>query len=73
AISGLGVALAQGIYCAEALEDGLLVRPLAQMVELRQPYCLTIPERSARRDVVDAFRQWLIDECRRAVGSPALR
>ncbi|WP_421913762.1 LysR substrate-binding domain-containing protein [Mesorhizobium sp.] len=73
AISGLGVVLAQGIYCAEALEDGRLVRPVAQALELRQPYCLTIPERSARRDVVVAFRQWLTEECRRAVGSPALR
>lgn len=73
AISGLGVALAQGIYCAQALEYGRLVRPLPLALELRQPYCLTIPDRSARRDVVAAFRQWLIDECRRAVGSPALR
>ena len=73
AISGLGVALAQGIYCAEAMEDGRLVRPLGRALELRQPYCLTIPERSARRDVVEAFRDWLINECRRAVGSPALR
>lgn len=72
AISGLGVALAQGVYCAEALEDGRLVRPLAQALELRQPYCLTIPERSARRDVVAAFRQWLIEECVRTVKSPAL-
>lgn len=73
AISGLGVALAQGVYCAEAMEDGRLVRPRARALELRQPYCLTIPERSARRDVVAAFRDWLINECRRAVGSPALR
>ncbi|MER9300315.1 LysR substrate-binding domain-containing protein [Mesorhizobium sp. M0621] len=73
AISGLGVALAQGIYCAAALEDGRLVRPVARALELRRPYCLTIPERSARRDVVAAFRQWLIDECQRAVNSPALR
>jgi DNA-binding transcriptional LysR family regulator len=73
AISGLGVALAQGIYCAEALEDGKLVRPVARSLELRQTYCLTIPERSSRRDVVATFRQWLIEECRRAVGSPALR
>ncbi|RWB51437.1 LysR substrate-binding domain-containing protein [Mesorhizobium sp.] len=72
AISGLGVALAQGIYCARALEDGRLVRPAAGALELRQPYCLTIPERSARRDVVAAFREWLIEECRRAVRSPAL-
>ena len=71
-ISGLGVALAQGVYCAEALQDGRLVRPVTRALELRQPYCLTIPERSARRDVVAAFRQWLIEECVRAVKSPAL-
>lgn len=72
AISGLGVALTQGVFCAEAVEDGRLVRPVARALELRQPYCLTIPERSARRDVVLAFRGWLIEECRRSVGSPAL-
>jgi len=73
AISGLGVALAQGIYCAGALEDGRLVRPNVVSIALRQPYCLTIPERSARRDVVAAFRGWLIGECQRSVGSLALR
>lgn len=72
AISGLGVALAQGIYCATALEDGRLVRPLTRSIELRQPYCLTVPERSGRRDVVAAFREWLVEQCRRAVRSPAL-
>ncbi|TIW21984.1 MAG: transcriptional regulator, partial [Mesorhizobium sp.] len=36
------------------------------------PYCLTIPERSARRDIVGAFREWLVGECVRAVNSPAL-
>ncbi|WP_296744813.1 LysR substrate-binding domain-containing protein [Mesorhizobium sp.] len=72
AISGLGVALAQGVYCARALEDGRLVRPVSRSLELRQPYCLTIPERGARRDVVAAFRQWLIEECVRSVRSPAL-
>lgn len=71
-ISGLGVALAQGIYCARALEDGRLVRPLARSIELRQPYCLTIPARSGRRDVVAAFREWLLEQCRHAVRSPAL-
>src|SRR3569832_1658395 len=72
AISGLGMALAQGVYCAQALEDGRLVRPVARSLELRQPYCPTIPERGARRDIVAAFREWLIGECVRAVGSPAL-
>ncbi|TPL82162.1 LysR family transcriptional regulator [Mesorhizobium sp. B2-3-14] len=73
AISGLGVALAQGIYCAEAVEDGRLVRPAGGAIALRQPYCLTVPERSASRDVVAAFRDWLVNQCQRAVGSPALR
>lgn len=72
AISGLGMALAQGVYCAQALEAGRLVRPVARSLELRQPYCPTIPERGARRDIVAAFREWLIGECVRAVGSPAL-
>lgn len=67
------MALAQGIYCAEAVEDGRLVRPVAKAIALRQPYCLTIPQRSARRDVVAAFRDWLVDECQRVVSSPALR
>ncbi|WP_292235889.1 LysR substrate-binding domain-containing protein, partial [Mesorhizobium sp.] len=72
AMSGLGVALAQGIYCAQALENGRLMRPVARSLELRQPYCLTIPERSAKRDVVAVFREWLIEECLRAIRSPAL-
>ncbi|PBB19672.1 LysR substrate-binding domain-containing protein [Mesorhizobium sp. WSM4313] len=72
AISGLGMALAQGVYCAQALEAGRLVRPVARSLELRQPYCPTFSERGARRDIVAAFREWLIGECVRAVGSPAL-
>ncbi|MBZ9767164.1 hypothetical protein LB526_10385 [Mesorhizobium sp. CA6] len=63
---------AQGAYCAQALEDGRLVRPVARSLESRQPYCPTIPERGAGRDIVAAFREWLIGECVRAVGSPAL-
>lgn len=55
-----------------ALEDGKLVRTAAHSLELRQPYCLTIPERCARRDIVGAFREWLVEECVRAVRSPAL-
>nr|WP_318012039.1 hypothetical protein [Mesorhizobium sp. CA7] len=67
------MALAQGAYCAQALEDGRLGGwPVARSLELRQPYCPTIPERGARRDIVAAFREWLIGECVRAVGSPAL-
>ncbi|CAN7447473.1 LysR substrate-binding domain-containing protein [Mesorhizobium amorphae] len=72
AISGLGVALAQGIYCAEALEDGRLVRPVARALVLSQTYCLTIPQRSIRREVVAAFRTWLTEECQQSVGSPTL-
>jgi len=72
AISGLGIALSQGVFCADAVEAGGLVRPAAKALQLRQPYCLTIPERSGRREVVAAFRQWLIGECKRSVCSHAL-
>ncbi|WP_258603033.1 LysR substrate-binding domain-containing protein [Mesorhizobium sp. AR10] len=73
AISGLGVALAQGVFCAEAVEDGRLVRPVGRALELSQPYCLTIPQRSTRREVVTAFKTWLTEECLRSVGSPSLQ
>lgn len=63
AVSGLGVVLAQGIFAAEHLESGALVRPFERVMPLSQPYCLTIPERSARRPVVQAFQSWFTDQC----------
>ncbi|WP_119389029.1 LysR substrate-binding domain-containing protein [Taklimakanibacter lacteus] len=72
ALAGLGIALCQGLFAAEAVEQGRLVRPIGRALELNQPYCLTVPLRSARRAVVMAFRGWFAVECVKSVNSPAL-
>ena len=72
ALGGLGVALSQGIFCACAIEEGRLVRPVNHALELGQPYCLTIPQRSAPRIVVAAFKAWFVEECLLSVTSPML-
>ncbi len=72
AISGLGVALNQGLLAARPIEAGLLVLPVEQPLALSQPYYLTIPQRSAKRHIVSTFKEWLIQACLRCVKSPAL-
>lgn len=72
AIGGLGVALGQGIFAADAIEAGTLLRPVKHALVLAQPYCLTIPRRSAQRTVVTAFKAWFTGECVRSVKSHAL-
>ncbi|WP_182510687.1 LysR substrate-binding domain-containing protein [Phyllobacterium sp. P30BS-XVII] len=72
ALGGLGVALGQGIYSADLIEKGLLIRPVRRVLELGQPYCLTIPQRSARKTAVSAFRSWFTNECLRSIKSPSL-
>jgi LysR family glycine cleavage system transcriptional activator len=71
AISGLGVALGQGIYIADALTAGTLIMPLPQQLALAQPYCLSIPQGRQDRPVVAAFRDWLVAACRDAVETAA--
>jgi len=63
---GLGVALAQGLFCADDLEAGRLVI-VGDALQLASPYCLTVPKRSHHRPVVVAFREWFGSECRRCV------
>lgn len=67
AVSGLGVVLAQGIFATEFLQGGSLVRPFTRVLQLSQPYCLTIPDRSIRRPVVRDFQSWLIKQCNSAL------
>ncbi|WP_413989132.1 LysR substrate-binding domain-containing protein [Labrys okinawensis] len=69
---GLGVALAQGIFCASLVEDGELMVVTNHVLELGNPYSITIPRRSASRSVVAAFKTWFAGECIRCVKSPAL-
>lgn len=67
AIAGLGVVLCQGFFAAQPIDDGLLVRPLEQSLALSQAYCLTVPQRSAARPIVQAFKAWFVEECRAAL------
>ena len=69
ALGGLGLALSQGFFAAQPIADGRLVRPLEQALVLAHPYCLTVPERSARRPGVLAFKDWLMGECIDAVAA----
>jgi LysR family glycine cleavage system transcriptional activator len=72
ALAGLGVALCQGLFAARAVEEGKLVKPVKQSLPLAQPYCLTVPQRSARRGIVTAFRDWFVAECLKSIHSTAL-
>ncbi len=70
AISGLGVALCQGLMAAGPVETGQLLCAFDRSISQQQPYCLTIPQRSASRPVVSTFEDWLTRTCIEAVGSP---
>ncbi|MFZ5671469.1 MAG: LysR substrate-binding domain-containing protein [Pseudomonadota bacterium] len=70
ALQGQGVALCQGLFAARPLQEGRLVRPFAHALTLAQPYCLTVPQRSARRTIVMAFRDWFVGECRKCIDPP---
>jgi LysR family glycine cleavage system transcriptional activator len=37
-----------------------------------QAYCLTVPQRSARRAIVTSFKAWFVEECLKSIHSPAL-
>jgi LysR family glycine cleavage system transcriptional activator len=67
ALSGLGVALGQGIYVAGDLTTGRLAVPVHAPLQLSQPYFLTTPRRSTERQVVRDFSAWFKATCREAV------
>ncbi len=64
AVSGLGIALSQGLLAARLLDEGALVCAHDLVLPQSQPYCLTIPQRSAARPVVMAFKEWLTQVCK---------
>ena len=66
---GVGVALAQGMLAAEALQKGQLIRPAAGALPLARPYALACPSRSLRRPVVRALRDWLSEGLRAAAAT----
>ncbi|MCP4315418.1 MAG: LysR family transcriptional regulator [Hyphomicrobiales bacterium] len=60
AMSGLGIALCQSLLASQHIASGHLVRVCEMTLAQSQPYCLTIPQRSTKRPVVSALRDWLI-------------
>lgn len=63
AATGMGIALCQGLLAAQPVAEGRLVPAFGLSVKQNQPYCLTVPQRSAARPVVSTFRDWLVNVC----------
>jgi len=64
ATAGLGACLVQGLMLESLLRNNNLVIAHPLSLSRSQPYCLTIPQRSANRPVVMQFRDWLLETCR---------
>ncbi len=69
AVAGLGIALCQGLLAAQFVSEGRLVRAFDLSIDQSQPYCLSVPQRSAKRPVVSKFRDWLEKDCSSFVNS----
>lgn len=69
AAAGLGVALCQRLMASQPIAEGRLIAACDLSLAQNQPYCLTIPQRSASRPVVAAFRDWLVQACVDAVNT----
>ncbi len=72
AVSGLGITLSQGLLAERLVDKGALVCAHDLALPQKHPYCLTIPERSANRPIVMAFKKWLTRECVLTTRSPRL-
>ncbi|QKD03502.1 LysR family transcriptional regulator [Mesorhizobium loti R88b] len=68
---GLGVALAQGLYCADFIESGELL-VVGKPLTLPSPYSIVIPPRSHARAAMAAFKTWFVAEIRACVLSETL-
>lgn len=69
---GLGIALVQGLFCADDLESGGLV-VVGEPLGLASPYCLTVPNRSRHRAVAISFKEWFGGQCRKSVDEARLQ
>lgn len=66
AMLGQGAALGWHPLLARHLAAGLLLPMAAERTTAARGYALAIPARSAARPAVEAFRRWLLAECREA-------
>jgi len=64
AVDGLGVALSQHALAGDDLAAGRLVRPFDISLPTEYAYYVVMPEVSAERPKIAAFREWLKDEAR---------
>lgn len=63
ALSGQGIALLNPVFCADALDDGRLVRPVAEMVVSDEDgYWLVHRRGRGISPKSEAFRAWITDE-----------
>jgi LysR family transcriptional regulator, glycine cleavage system transcriptional activator len=66
AIQGEGVILGRSALVADDLASGRLIRPFAVRVPAGLAYYIAYPARALERRKVKVFRDWLLDEARRA-------
>lgn len=66
AMDGLGVAIGQIRLLDQELEKGTLVRPFDLVVRRKFAYYLLMPKRDSVPKKVAIFREWLLNEIRRA-------
>jgi LysR family glycine cleavage system transcriptional activator len=64
AVDGLGVALSQHALAGDDLAAGRLVRPFDISLPTEYAYYVVMPEVSAERPKIAAFRNWLKDEAK---------
>jgi LysR family glycine cleavage system transcriptional activator len=64
AVDGLGVALSQHALAGDDLAAGRLVRPFDISLPTEYAYYVVMPEVSAERPKIAAFREWLKDEAK---------
>jgi len=64
AVDGLGVALSQHALAGDDLAAGRLVRPFDISLPTEYAYYVVMPEVSAERPKIAAFRDWLKDEAK---------
>ena len=64
AVDGLGIALASKPLVAAEIAEGRLVAPFDIAVGQQYAYYLVTPEAISGRPMVEAFRQWLLEEAR---------
>ncbi|HEX4572102.1 MAG TPA: transcriptional regulator GcvA [Dongiaceae bacterium] len=71
AIDGLGVALSQNALAGDDLAAGRLVRLFDYALPTDYGYYVVVPEGTAQRPKIAAFRNWLLEEtCGPAAGVP---